>query len=57
MTILKPIFNLKHKYIDTQYSLTNINVKIWISKKTYPTLAHQQNHIKYQHLLIELRNY
>jgi len=35
MTILKPIFNLKHKYMDIQYSITNINVKTWISKKSY----------------------
>jgi len=32
---LESFFNLKHKYMDIQYSCTNTNVKIWISKKIY----------------------
>jgi len=34
MTNSKPIFNLK-KYMNIQYSFTNMNVKIWIPKKAY----------------------
>jgi len=39
MTISKSMFNLKHKYMDIQYSCTNMNVKIWMSKKTYHNLC------------------
>ena len=53
---LETIFNLKHTYIDTQYSYKNTNVKIWISKKTYPTFRTLTKSAKVSPILKGIKN-
>jgi len=43
--------------MDTQYYYINMNVKIFISKKTYSNLRTLTNQLMYPRLFTELRNY
>jgi len=53
---LETIFNLKHTYIDTQYSYKNTNVKIWISKKPYTTFRTLTQSAKVSPILKGIKN-